>query len=113
MTQPVTYAILAVAIAFEVAGTTLLAQSAQFTRVLPTTGMAICYGIAFYCLSLLTGALPVGIIYALWSGLGIVFIAAINFVIFRQSLDLWAMVGLGLIILGVVVINTLSKSVAH
>lgn len=113
MTQPVTYAILAVAIAFEVAGTTLLAQSAQFTRVLPTAGMAICYGIAFYCLSLLTGALPVGIIYALWSGLGIVFIAAINFVIFRQSLDLWAMVGLGLIILGVVVINTLSKSVAH
>lgn len=113
MTQALTYSILAIAIAFEVAGTTLLAQSAQFTRPLPTLGMAVCYGIAFYCLSLLTGALPVGVIYALWSGLGIVFIAAVNFVLFRQTLDLWAMVGLGLIIAGVVVINTLSKTVSH
>lgn len=113
MTQSITYAILAVAIAFEVAGTTLLAQSAQFTRPMPTLGMAVCYAIAFYCLSLLTGALPVGIIYALWSGLGIIFIAAVNFVIFRQTLDAWALVGLGLIIAGVLVINTLSKSVSH
>lgn len=113
MTLTATYVILAIAIAFEVAGTTLLAQTAQFTRPLPTAGMAICYAIAFYCLARITGVLPVGIVYALWSGLGIVFIAALNFMLFRQALDLWALIGLGLILAGVVVINTLSRSVVH
>ena len=113
MTLTATYVILAIAIAFEVAGTTLLAQTAQFTRPLPTAGMAICYAIAFYCLARITGVLPVGIVYAVWSGLGIVLIAALNFIVFKQSLDLWAIFGLGLIVAGVVVINTLSGSVSH
>ncbi|GGW21798.1 QacE family quaternary ammonium compound efflux SMR transporter [Gemmobacter lanyuensis] len=112
-TSTATYSILAIAIAFEVAGTTLLAQTAQFTRLLPTLGMAACYGVAFYCLAIITSVLPVGIVYALWSGLGIVFIAALNFAVFRQTLDFWAIAGLALIIAGVVVINTLSKSVPH
>ncbi len=113
MTRTAIYSILATAIAFEVAGTTLLAQSAQFTKALPTLGMALCYGIAFYCLSIVSTALPIGIVYAVWSGLGIVFIAALNFVLFRQALDLWAILGLGLIIAGVLVINILSKTVSH
>ncbi|HRK42600.1 MAG TPA: multidrug efflux SMR transporter [Gemmobacter sp.] len=113
MTRTSLYAILATAIAFEVVGTTFLAQSAQFTRALPTIGMALCYGVAFYCLSIVSTAMPIGIVYAVWSGLGIVFIAGVNFLLFRQSLDLWAMLGLALIIGGVVIINTLSKSVSH
>ena len=113
MTRTTLYAILATAIAFEVVGTTFLAQSAQFTRALPTIGMALCYGVAFYCLSIVSTAMPIGIVYAVWSGLGIVFIAGVNFLLFRQALDLWAMLGLVLIIGGVVVINTLSKSVSH
>ena len=113
MTRTSLYAILATAIAFEVVGTTFLAQSAQFTRALPTIGMALCYGVAFYCLSLVSTAMPIGIVYAVWSGLGIVFIAGVNFLLFRQSLDLWAMLGLALIIGGVIIINTLSKSVSH
>ena len=113
MTRTSLYAILATAIAFEVVGTTFLAQSAQFTRAVPTIAMAVCYGVAFYCLSQVSGAMPIGIVYAIWSGLGIVFIAGANFVLFRQSLDPWALLGLALIIAGVVVINTLSKSVSH
>lgn len=113
MTRTALYALLATAIAFEVAGTTLLAQTAQFTRLWPTLAMAACYGIAFYCLSFITPHMPTGIVYAVWSGLGIVFIAALNFLLFRQGLDLWALVGLGLIIAGVIIINTLSTSVAH
>lgn len=113
MTRTSLYAILATAIAFEVVGTTFLAQSAQFTRALPTMGMALCYGVAFYCLSIVSAAMPIGIVYAIWSGMGIVFIAGVNFLLFRQALDLWAMLGLVLIIGGVVIINTLSKSVSH
>ena len=113
MTRTSLYAILATAIAFEVVGTTFLAQSAQFTRALPTIGMALCYGVAFYCLSIVSTAMPIGIVYAVWSGLGIVFIAGVNFLLFRQMLDIWALLGLALIIAGVVIINTLSKSVAH
>ena len=113
MTRTSLYAILATAIAFEVVGTTFLAQSAQFTRALPTIGMALCYGVAFYCLSVVSTAMPIGIVYAVWSGLGIVFIAGVNFLLFRQMLDIWALLGLALIIAGVVIINTLSKSVSH
>ena len=113
MSQTLIYGLLAIAIAFEVIGTTLMAQTAQFTRPLPTLGMAACYGVAFYCLSIIVTSLPVGIVYAVWSGLGIVLIAALNFIVFKQSLELWAIFGLGLIVAGVVVLNTLSGSVSH
>lgn len=113
MSQSTLYALLIIAIGFEVAGTTLLAQTGQFTRLLPTLGMAACYMVAFYCLSLITGSLPVGIVYALWSGLGIVLIAGINYFVFGQSLDIWAVFGIALIVSGVVVIQTMSGSVQH
>jgi small multidrug resistance pump len=108
-----TYGTLFVAIALEVVGTTLLQQSQQFTRLLPTLGMALCYGLAFYFLSITLRVLPVGIAYAIWSGLGIVLISAVGLIVFRQTLDLAAIIGLGLIISGVAVVNIFSNTVSH
>mgnify|MGYP003578146723 CR=1 FL=1 len=70
-------------------------------------------GIAFYFLSLTLKTLPVGIAYAIWSGVGIIFIALIGLFWFRQPLDLPAIIGLGLIIAGVVVVNGFSRSIGH
>lgn len=109
----VTWAALLGAIALEVAGTTMLKASQQFTRVWPTAGMAVCYGLAFYLLSIALRQMPVGIAYAIWSGLGVVLISVIGTVVFRQRLDLPAMVGLAMIVGGVVVINLFSKTVGH
>ena len=109
----VTWAALLGAIALEVAGTTMLQASQQFTRVWPAAGMAVCYGLAFYLLSIALRQMPVGIAYAIWSGLGVVLISVIGTVVFRQRLDLPAMVGLAMIVGGVVVINLFSKTVGH
>ena len=107
-----TWGVLALAIALEVAGTSLLNMSAQWTRPWPTLGMVLCYGAAFYCLSLAMRALPMGVVYAVWSGLGIVLISGVGLVAFGQRLDPWASAGIGLILLGVVVVN-LSGSSPH
>ena len=108
-----TYGSLAAAIVLEVIGTTFLQQSAQFTRALPTILMALCYAAAFYLLSIALRTMPVGIAYAIWSGLGIVLISVVGLVLFRQTLDTAALIGLGLIISGVVVVNVFSSSVGH
>lgn len=107
------YGLLLVAIAAEVVGTSLLAASQQFTRLWPTLGTIVAYALAFYLLSFALRVMPVGIAYAIWSGLGIVLVSAVGFVVLRQSLDLPALVGIGFIITGVVIINTLSRSVSH
>ncbi len=109
----VTWAALLGAIALEVVGTTMLQASQQFTRVWPTAGMAVCYGLAFYLLSIALRQMPVGIAYAIWSGLGVVLISVIGTVVFRQRLDLPAMVGLAMIVGGVMVINLFSRTVGH
>jgi small multidrug resistance pump len=109
----VSYMALAIAIMFEVVGTTALQQSQQFTRPVPTLVMAGCYLAAFYCLSLALRTVPVGVAYAMWSGLGIVLISLVGIFLFRQTLDLAAWIGLGLIIAGVIVVNVFSKSVSH
>ena len=111
--SPTTWMALLGAIGLEVAGTSLLQASAQFTRAWPTAGMAVCYGLAFYLLSIALRQMPVGIAYAIWSGLGVVLISVIGTVVFRQRLDLPAMVGLAMIVGGVVVINLFSKTVGH
>lgn len=108
-----TYAALIAAIVCEVIGTSFLQQSQQFTRLVPTVLMAVFYGAAFFLLSITLKTLPVGVAYAIWSGLGIVLISAVGYVFFRQTLDLAAMIGLGLIIAGVVVVNVFSKTVGH
>lgn len=107
------YVALAVAIVLEVIGTTALQQSQQFTRALPTAVMAVCYLSAFYFLSVALRTFPVGVAYAMWSGLGIVLISAVGYFVFRQTLDLAAIIGLGLIIAGVIVVNVFSGAVRH
>jgi small multidrug resistance pump len=107
------YAMLLVAIVLEVIGTTALQMSQQFTRLAPTIVVMICYAAAFYCLSVTLRVIPVGIAYAIWSALGIVLISVVGVVLFRQKLDLAAIIGLALIIAGVLVVNLFSKSVSH
>jgi small multidrug resistance pump len=111
--MPSAYLSLAIAIGLEIVGTSLLQRSAQFTRLWPTLGMAICYIASFYLLSLSLRVLPLGIAYAIWSGLGIVLIALIGFMVFGQKLDLPAVIGLALIVAGVVVVNLFSKTAGH
>lgn len=108
-----TYLALAVAIALEVAGTTALLASQQFTRPLPIVMMGTCYLSAFYFLSLALRVVPVGIAYAIWSGLGIVLISVVGLVVFKQKLDLPAILGLGMILSGVIVVNVFSKSITY
>lgn len=108
-----TYGALVAAIICEVIGTTFLQQSQQFTRLVPSLLTALFYGGAFYALSHTLTVLPVGIAYAIWSGLGIVLIAMVGFFVFKQSLDAPALIGIGCIIAGVVIINAFSNSVSH
>lgn len=108
-----TYAMLIVAISLEVVGTTFLQRSEQFTRLLPTLLMGLCYGGSFYFLSLTLRTMPLGIAYAIWSGLGILLVSLIGLVVFGQKLDLAALIGLGLIVSGVIVVNLFSNSVTH
>ena len=107
------YGALLAAIVLEVIGTTFLQKSEQFTKLVPTLVMAGCYVGAFYFLSLCLKTIPVGLAYAIWSGLGIVLISLIGWRVFGQALDLPAMIGLALIIAGVMVVNLFSKSMPH
>jgi small multidrug resistance pump len=112
-TMLLTYLYLFVAIIFEVIATTALKQTDGFTRLLPSLMTILGYALAFYFLALTLRTRPVGIVYAIWSGAGIILITAIGWLLFRQSLDLPALVGMGLIMAGVLVINLFSKSVVH
>ncbi|HIC65984.1 MAG TPA: QacE family quaternary ammonium compound efflux SMR transporter [Paracoccus sp.] len=107
------YLPLAMAIALEVVGTSLLQRSQQFSRLWPTLGMAICYLASFYLLSLALRVLPLGVAYAIWSALGIVLVALICLFVFHQRLDLPAVIGLGLIVAGVIVVNLFSQTAGH
>ena len=109
----ITYGSLAIAIVLEVIGTSFLQQSQQFTKLVPTVITAVCYAAAFYFLSVALKTLPVGVAYAIWSGLGIVLISAVGLLVFKQALDFAGVVGLGLIILGVVVVNGFSNMTPH
>lgn len=105
--------LLLIAIGAEVFATSALKTADGFTRFLPSVAVVIGYSISFYCLSLALRTIPIGIAYALWSGVGVVCIAAIGWFAYDQKLDLPALVGLALILAGVLVINLLSKSVSH
>ncbi|WP_040677074.1 DMT family transporter [Nitratireductor pacificus] len=104
---------LIVAILFEVVATTALKQSDGFTRLVPSLVTVIGYAVAFFFLSLTLRIMSVGIVYALWSGAGIVLITAIGWLWFRQALDAPALLGVALIIAGVLIINLFSRSVMH
>ena len=111
--MPKHYVFLFFAILTETMGTTLLPLTNQFTRLLPTAGVAVAYSISFYLLSKTVQLMPVGIMYAIWSGLGIVLIATIGFFAFGQRLDLPAIAGIGLILAGILVIHLFSASSMH
>ena len=103
---------LAVSIFGEVIATSALKSSHGFTKLVPSVVVVAGYGLAFYFLFALK-SIPVGIAYAVWAGLGIVLVAAIAWIFHGQKLDLWAFVGMGLIVSGVAVLNLLSKVSAH
>ncbi|MFA5537933.1 MAG: multidrug efflux SMR transporter [Gemmobacter sp.] len=107
------WVILAAAVVFETIGTTALQASEQFTRKGPSLLVVTAYALSFYLLSHVLRTMPVGVVYALWSGLGICLIAVIGWVMFGQKLDLPAMIGLGMIVAGIGVINLFSRSVTH
>lgn len=102
---------LMIAILAEVAATSALKASEGFTRLWPSVIVVLGYGAAFYFLSLTLRTIPVGVVYAVWSGIGIVLISLIGWIVYRQSLDVPTIIGIALILAGVVVINLLSKSV--
>lgn len=107
------YAYLIIAIVAEVFATSAMAKSDGFTRLWPSLIAFFGYGLAFYLLALVTRVMPVGIVYAVWSGAGIVLVAAAGWLFFGQKLDLPATIGMAMIIAGVLIINLLSKSVSH
>jgi small multidrug resistance pump len=104
---------LIVAIACEVVGTTALQASVQFTRLGPSVVVVLAYGAAFFFLGMALKVVPVGIAYAIWSGLGIVLISIVGLVLFGQRLDLPAILGIGLILAGVLVIQLWSSTATH
>lgn len=106
------YLVLLVAIVAEVIATSALRASAQFTRPLPTVLVVIGYAVAIYLLSVAVRSMPTGVVYALWSGLGIVLVSVIG-VFLGQKLDLAAVLGIGLILAGVLVINLFSAAASH
>ena len=108
-----TYVYLALAIAAEVAGTTLLKATEEFTRLVPTTFLVVFYIISFYLMTLALRDLPLGVVYAVWSGLGIVLVACVGAFVYKEIPDLGSLIGMSLILSGVVVMHLFSTSVRH
>jgi small multidrug resistance pump len=104
---------IAIAIIAEVIATSALKASAEFTRLWPSVLVVTGYAIAFYFMTISLRVLPVGVMYAIWSGVGIVLVSILGWLIYKQSLDLPAIIGIGLIVSGVIVINVFSRSVTH
>ncbi len=107
------YVYLTVAIAAEVIGTTALKASDGFTKLVPSLVVVVGYTISFYGLSVVLKTLPVGITYAVWSGLGIVLVTIVSAIAFRQIPDAAAMLGMALIVAGVFIANVFSETVPH
>jgi small multidrug resistance pump len=107
------YLALGIAIVVEVIATTALKSSESFTRLVPSLISITGYATSLYLLTLAMRAIPTGVTYAIWSGLGIVLISITSFFVHQQKIDLWGMVGMALIIAGVVVLNLFSNSTTH
>ena len=106
-----TYLFLFGAVFCEVAGTMLLPATQNFTRLVPTSILAVCYLSAFYLLTFVVNKLPIAIVYATWSGLGIFTIAILGYIFFKQNLSWQAVLGLFFIVLGVILVNNYSSKV--
>ncbi|WP_291012888.1 multidrug efflux SMR transporter [Hydrogenophaga sp.] len=105
--------LLALAIVAEVIGTSALKASEGFTRLAPSGLVVVGYAVSFYCLSLVLRTIPVGVAYAIWSGLGILLITVVAWVVYDQTVDLAGVLGMSLILAGVLVLNLFSKTSAH
>ena len=101
-----TYLILIVAIFFEVGGTMLLPVSKNFTKIIPTTTLTVFYLLSFYLITFVVNKIPIAIVYATWSGLGVFTVAILGYFFFKQSLSWQAVLGLFLIVAGVVLVNS-------
>ena len=101
-----TYLILTVAIFFEVGGTMLLPVSQNFTKIVPTTILVVLYLSSFYLITYVVDKIPIAIVYATWSGLGVFTVAILGYIFFKQSLSWQAVLGLFLIVMGVVLVNS-------
>ena len=107
------YLCLFVAVAAEVTATSFMKSSEGFTRLAPSLVTVIGYAVAFYFLSLTLREIPTGVAYAIWSGTGVVLIAAVAWIFQGQKLDAPAIAGMALIVAGVLVLNLFSKAGAH
>ncbi len=107
------WGLLSLAIVTEVIATTALKSSNGFTKLTPSIIVIIGYVISFYMLSITLKSLPMGITYAIWSGVGIVLISLIGWLYFKQQLDTASLIGMALIVVGVIVINVFSSSINH
>ena len=103
-----TYLILIVAIFFEVGGTMLLPVSQNFTKIIPTTTLAVFYLLSFYLITFVVDKIPIAIVYATWSGLGVFTVAILGYLFFKQSLSWQTVLGLFFIVFGVVLVNSFS-----
>ncbi len=108
-----TYIYFAAAIISEVVATSALKASEQFTKLIPSLIVIIGYCISFYLVTLVLRTIPVGITYAIWAGVGIVLVALVGAILYKQIPDLPAVIGMGLIVAGVVIINLYSKTFVH
>ncbi len=111
--MPPHYIYLFLAVVAETIGTSALHASQQFTKFWPSLLVIVAYAISFYLLSLTLKYIPVGVMYALWSGTGILLIALIGWLVFRQALDWPAVIGMALIVSGIVIIQLFSKTAVH
>jgi small multidrug resistance pump len=107
------YLFLSIAIVAEVLATSFLKASHGFSRPLPSIAVVIGYAVAFYSLSLTLRTVPLGVAYAIWSGVGIALITLIGWFVYKQHLDAPAFAGIGLIAAGVIVLNLFSKAAPH
>lgn len=105
--------LLAIAICSEVFGSTMLKLSQGFSKPLPSIGFVLGFALAFYLLSLALKSIPLGMAYAIWSGVGLVLTAIVGVVVFGEKVDFWGIASIGLILAGVIMMNTLSKMGGH
>jgi len=107
------YLYLAIAILAEVIATSMLKATHGFSKPLPSVVVVLGYALAFYMLSLTLRSMQVGVAYAIWSGVGMVLVTAVAIAVYQQKPDAWALVGMGLILAGVLVINLMSSTVTQ
>ena len=106
-----TYLILTIAIFCEVGGTMLLPVSQNFTKIFPTATLAVLYLLSFYLITFVVDKIPIAIVYATWSGLGVFTVAILGYIFFKQSLSWQALIGLFLIVMGVILVNSFTVKI--